>query len=259
MGATSRRGSPAAAHPRHRCLREGEGQVEVGGQRSGRLLGAQLALVHVDHVAADAPQGIEDLADAGPRRHDGVGDGGRHRAQAATLVGNEAGGESVAGTGEASGEALVGHDPAHRAGQCREAAGAHGEAGGIGDHVLELVGLVEHHDVVLGQERPAAGHVHAVEMGVDDHHVGRRRPGARVLGETLVTEGAARRTRALLGGHAHRLPRRQSSSAWSPVSLVSAHRARRSTSARVDGRSSSPSDSWASTPPACSCRRWRQA
>ena len=53
-----------------------------------------------------------------------------------------------------------------------EAAGADRQAGGGRDDVLELVGLVDHDDVVLGQQRLAAGEVEAVEVGVDDHDVG---------------------------------------------------------------------------------------
>ena len=108
-----------------------------------------------------------------------------------------------------------------------EAGGADRQASRGRDDVLELVGLVEHHDVVLGQQRPSAGEVEAVEVGVDDHDVGTlrgppgqpRRSTARPAGQRaapghswLVTLTASH-ARGLIG---------HVSSAWSPVGDVCA-------------------------------------
>ena len=99
-------------------------------------------------------------------------------------------------------------DPAQRPGHRDEPAGRQLGADRVAHHVLEDVGLVEHHDVVLGEDHPAAAHVQAVEVGVDDDDVGDRGRAARLLGEARLAERAAIRARALVAADADRAPRR---------------------------------------------------
>ena len=75
-----------------------------------------------------------------------------------------------------------------------------------GHHLLELVGLVEDDHVVLGQHGPPAGQVGPVEVGVDHHHVGRRRAVPGRLGEAAVARGAVEGPRALAGADADHAP-----------------------------------------------------
>ena len=94
----------------------------------------------------------------------------------------------------------------------------------VAHDVLEAVGLVEHHDVVVGQDRPAAGDVQAVEVRVDDDDVGHRRPAPCQLGEARVAHRAAVGAGALVAADGDRRAARRrtatkSSSATSPVGV----------------------------------------
>jgi hypothetical protein len=138
------------AHPRHRRGWQREGEIEIGGQRAGRLLGADLALVGVDDVGVDALEGGEGVADAEAGGGDGLDHvAGQRSSQAAAVVIAEHRGEVVARRRQPAHEGVVGHDATHGAGQRREPPRAHGEARGVGDDVLELVGLVEHDHIVV--------------------------------------------------------------------------------------------------------------
>ncbi len=68
------------------------------------------------------------------------------------------------------------------------------------------MGLVEHHDVVLGQDRTAARHVEPVQVGVDDDHVGRGGALAGLLGEARITQRAAIGAGTLVAADADRPP-----------------------------------------------------
>ena len=95
---------------------------------------------------------------------------------------------------------------AGRRGQGAEATRGDLDAQARGHHLLELVGLVEDDDVVLGQHGPPAGQVGAVEVGVDHHHVGRHGPVPGGLGEAPVPRGAVEGPRALAGADADHAP-----------------------------------------------------
>ena len=72
--------------------------------------------------------------------------------------------------------------------------GADLHADGVAHDVLEPVRLVEHHDVVLGQDRAAAADVEAVEVRVDDDDVGDlRRAGGPARRSTARPSGSGRR------------------------------------------------------------------
>src|SRR5690606_24086193 len=129
--------------------------------------------------------------------------------QALVAVGAERAGEHAAGVDHAGdGVARLGEEAAQHAGQVGEATGADLDAGRGRDDVLEHVGLVDDDDVVLGEDRPAAGEVEAVEVEVDHHDVGLGRPGPGRLGEAPVAPRAPGRAGAVAGGGADRGPGR---------------------------------------------------
>ncbi len=66
--------------------------------------------------------------------------------------------------------------------------------------------LVEDDDLVLGEHRPAAGEVRPVEVGVDDHDVGRRGAVAGGFGEAAAARRAVVGARALPRTHAQHVP-----------------------------------------------------
>ena len=67
------------------------------------------------------------------------------------------------------------------------------------------MGLVEDHHLVLGQDGAAAGQMGAVEVGVDDDHVGFGGPGPSVLGKAVAPRGAPECSWAFAGrGRDHR-------------------------------------------------------
>ena len=99
-------------------------------------------------------------------------------------------------------------DPPQHPGQPHEPPGRQLHADRVAHHVLEDVGLVEHHDVVLREDHAAAADVQPVQVGVDDDDVGGARPPPGLLGEARLAERAAVGARALVAADAHRPPRR---------------------------------------------------
>ncbi len=97
-------------------------------------------------------------------------------------------------------------DPPDHAGQGGEPSRRDLDADGVAHHVFEHVGLVEHDDVVLGQDRAAARHVQPVEMRVHDDHVGRRGAPPGLFGEARIAEGATVGAGTLVAPDAHRPP-----------------------------------------------------
>jgi len=87
-----------------------------------------------------------------------------------------------------------------------DAAGRHLHAEARGHHLLELMCLVEHDDVVLGQDGSPAGEMRAIEMRVHHHDVGSRGAVARPLGEALAARRAVKGARALTGADAQHVP-----------------------------------------------------
>ena len=68
-----------------------------------------------------------------------------------------------------------------------EPSGSYFEPQAVGHHILDLVGLIEHHDLVFGQHGTSAGEVGPVEVGVDHDDVGFGSPGAGMLGKAVPT------------------------------------------------------------------------
>ena len=95
----------------------------------------------------------------------------------------------------------------NNAGQHREATGGDLDTNGVAHDVFEHVCLVEHHDVVFGQDRAAAGHVQPVQMRVDHDHVGGCRSSPCLFGEARIAERAAIGAGALVAADAHGPPR----------------------------------------------------
>ncbi len=95
--------------------------------------------------------------------------------------------------------------PGHR----RHPSRGEGDPQGAGHHVGRLVGLVEDHHVVVGQDVTAGGDVGAEQVEVDDDHI--RLPGPFVggLGEAALPARALLGPRALVRPDAHRRPRRR--------------------------------------------------
>ena len=185
-----------------------ERQVEVPDRPTGEQLGAQLALGGVLDGRLDGREGGGGPVEPQPGLDDGVVD----------LVGIGVG-EPLAGVRtdglaqdvgdvEDTGEQLgVVEDPAQRGGQGDEPAGRQLGTDRVAHDVLEHVGLVEHHDVVRGEDHPAAADVQPVEVGVDDDDVRGRRPAAGLLGEARLAERAAIGARAFVAADAERPPR----------------------------------------------------
>jgi hypothetical protein len=97
----------------------------------------------------------------------------------------------------------------HRAQRAREepeAARCERDAGGRGHDLLELVRLVDHDQVVFGQQGAVHREMHAIEVGVHDHDVGSLPPRSGVLGEALVTPRASERAGALVPTDRDRTP-----------------------------------------------------
>ena len=65
------------------------------------------------------------------------------------------------------------------------------------------MGLVEHDDVVLGQDRAATRDVEPVQMGVHDDHVGGRGAPPSLFGEARIAEGTTVGPRTLVAPDAH--------------------------------------------------------
>ena len=99
-----------------------------------------------------------------------------------------------------------GKNPADGAGQGGAPSGCERRPGCLRDDVFELVGLVDDHDVVVG-ENPLGRHVQGVQVEVDDDDVGRRGPMPRQLGEAILAMRASGCARALVTADADHAPR----------------------------------------------------
>src|SRR5690606_8465811 len=92
------------------------------------------------------------------------------------------------------------------AGEVREAAAGEVDAAGGRHDLLQLVGLVDHHHLVLGEDHTAGGQVEPVEVEVDDDDVGLGGPQPGSFGEAHRPLRAAAGPGALPGRHADRGP-----------------------------------------------------
>src|SRR5690606_36440220 len=85
----------------------------------------------------------------------------------------------------------VGEHAPHHAAQVEQPARTHLHAAGGGDDVIQHVGLVDHHHVVLGQDDAAGRQVQPVQVEVDHDHVRLGGPVPGQLGEAVLAVGAA--------------------------------------------------------------------
>ena len=82
-------------------------------------------------------------------------------------------------------------DRPDRPGEVHEPPGSDLEPARVRHDVLELMGLVDHHHVVLGQHGTVAVEIETEQVGVDHDHVGVGRPVPRLLGEARTALRAA--------------------------------------------------------------------
>ncbi len=76
-----------------------------------------------------------------------------------------------------------------------------------GDTVLQFVGFVHHHHVVLRQHGKALERANGEHRMVGDHNVRFGRPGPRLLTEAFLGQGALLCAQAFHGGYRHLPPR----------------------------------------------------
>ncbi len=99
------------------------------------------------------------------------------------------------------------HHPASASGQGPESPGADLHPETVGHDLFNFVGFIEDHNVVGREHGTATGQVGSVQVGVDHHHVGRRRPAPGIFGEALPARRATECSRAFAGGCRHHGPR----------------------------------------------------
>ena len=181
-----------------------EREVELGDRAAGDELGAQLALAGVLERRIDPDQRGEDAVEAQPGLRQRVLHRVRIRGRQA-LAGERADRvpQHIGEIDDAGEQRRVVDDAPHDPGERHETPRGKLDADGVAHHVLDDMGLVEDHHVVLGQDRTIAADVEAVEMGVDDDDVGRCRSPARPLGETRLAHRAPLGAGALLAADAH--------------------------------------------------------
>ncbi len=112
----------------------------------------------------------------------------------------------LAGSFEAIGILLFG-DLAATPGRGTDRGGSEIGRGDAGDAVDQLVGLVDHHDVVVRQDLDAGDGVDREQCVVGDHYVGLRRLDSGALGEAVLTDRALVLTDAFAGGDTDLPPR----------------------------------------------------
>ena len=213
MGATRNDGlCSGPLHPGHGRVRHVEGVVDLVDQPAGELHGPVGAGPHVlaGGLLGHRSQSHHHLFQPHPGRAQRRPDLRRHRPpKPPAHVLGQGRRQLLPGAVETVHQLLVGHDRLHRPSCVGEAAGAEVQAEGGGDDVLQLVGLVDHHHVVVGEDGSPRLQVEPVQVQVHHHHVGLagRRPG--LLGETGPALRAPLGARALFGGDAHRRPRRR--------------------------------------------------
>jgi hypothetical protein len=182
-----------AFDPADGAVRGGAQQPEVGGEVPAGLEGARPAgvvgrgLTHRGHRFGHA---------VGGRADHGVEVRGQGAREPLADPGRQRGLEQVAGRPERVDGGSGRHGPAEGGEDAEPADGDLGAEGGRGD-VLELVRLVEDHEVVIGQHVSAAGEVGPVKVGVDDDDGRLLRPAPRLFGEAAITARAAHRARAV--------------------------------------------------------------
>ena len=168
-----------AGDERDVALVRAEGDVDLLLHPSCHLLGAQLALLRLGHVGVDRTKRGLRLLDPAARRRSSAswmasGNGLLSRSPA---NGRKRLANGRRRLGQPADDRRIVDHPAHDGSEVGEPARADLHADGVAHDVFELVRLVDHDDVVFGQQHAAAGDVEAVEVGVDDDDVGDLRPG----------------------------------------------------------------------------------
>ncbi len=147
---------------------------------------------------------LDAAADRGQRAGERVG---QRSGQPLIAVGEEGRRQDGPRIGHAGDRvAGLGQDAPQQPGQVREPPGPDLDAGGGRDDVVDHMGLVDDREVVLGEDGAVAGEVEAVQVEVDDDHVGLGGPVAGGLGEAAVAPGAPGRPGAVARRRADRRP-----------------------------------------------------
>ncbi len=193
-----------ALHPQHLVLAGSLDARQVVEQRAARLHEAHgLRARGLGGVDRDLAAGGQDLLHATPRHGDHARQVVRQPAsQPRVAVRTQRLGEEAPGVVDAGRQAIVGDDAAGAAGQVDEASARELDAAGGRHDVLELVGLVDHRELVVGEQQAVHGQVEPVEVEVHHDDVGILGALAGRLREARSAARAARRSGALLGGHA---------------------------------------------------------
>ena len=195
--------------PRHRPFGDVRGERHVGLEVAGELHGAVLAVLDVVRRAVgDLPQGGGQAVQPAPHERQRVLDlrvGGALESAADVI--RERGGQGAARAFDLIHRSRVVEDRPHRAGQVVEAPCGELEPAGVRDDVLELVRLVDHHQIVLGEDGAVGAEVESQQVEVHHGHVGLAGLASRCLGEARVARRALAGAGALLCRHADRAPR----------------------------------------------------
>ena len=195
-------------HERDVALAAFDGDVELLDRPPGHGLGAEAALLRILVLGVDGDERLvgatQPQAGVGQHLLDRIGQ--RCREPIAD-VRRERVAQPLGDLGDRADQLRIVEDPPHDAGQRRESPRCDLDADGVAHDVLEDVGLVEDDDVVIRENRPAARHVEAVQVGVDHDHVRSRGSPTRLLGEAGVAQRAAIGAGALVAADAHRAPR----------------------------------------------------
>ncbi len=198
---------PRSRHEGDVALASFDRDVELLDRASGHGLGAEAALLRILVLGVDGDERLvrttQPQASVGEHLLHRVGQRGR---ESIADVRCQRIAQALGDLGDRADQRRVVDDPSHDAGQGRESPRGDLDADRVAHDVLEDMGLVEHDDVVLGEYRPAARHVEAVQVCVDHDHVGGCRSSARLLREAGVAEWTAIGTRALVAAHADRTP-----------------------------------------------------
>ena len=107
---------------------------------------------------------------------------------------------------DAGDDRRVGEDRSDGARQRSEPPAGEIDPGGGGDGVLQLMRLIDHHDLVLGKECTTGGEVHPVQMGVHDDDIGFHCCRTGSLGEAFVAFRAPRGAGAFARSDTHCSP-----------------------------------------------------
>ena len=160
-----------------------KGDVDALLQAGCQLDAAQLALLGFGHVGIDRPQGIlGGLKAAAQIDQQILHLAGQGNGESLTQQRGKDFADRRRSLGDRNDDLGVLQNALQSDGEVGEPSASDLDADRVAHDVFELVGLVDHHHIVLGQDRPRAAYVEAVEVEVDHDHIGGRSPVAGTFG-----------------------------------------------------------------------------